>query len=481
MGLKRSLCIAAVAALLACPPTSAMGATRNVKDPIVLSCWVYYNGVQEQQFDRLLQTFNDSVGQEEGIFVESHSMGSVSELASQVTASATREVGAELMPDLFSSYADSAYELWRLGVVADLSPYLTEKEIAAYIPAYMEEGRMGADGELCIFPAAKSTELLLLNRTQWDAFAAATGADEKQLSTWEGIVDLGKMYFEWTDAKTPEREGDGQAFFGRDAMANYMLIGSRQLGAEIFAVSDGKAELHFDRDVMQKLWNNFYLPFVSGWFAAYGRFRSDDIKTGQIVALVGSTSGALYFPNEVTNDDGTTYPIECSVYTLPNFEGTKPMATQQGAGFVVGKSTPEREKAAVTFLKWLTEPERNILFSISSGYMPVTMESNDIQVIRAAMEQAGTDQMVRDVMETGVQIATSYELYTNKPFEHGYEARSVLESSLLDTARQALAERLALEEQGVSYADAVARVTDEERFTQWFDAVEAALETALAQ
>ena len=77
MGLKRSLCIAAVAALLACPPTSAMGATRNVKDPIVLSCWVYYNGVQEQQFDRLLQTFNDSVGQEEGIFVESHSMGSV--------------------------------------------------------------------------------------------------------------------------------------------------------------------------------------------------------------------------------------------------------------------------------------------------------------------------------------------------------------------------------------------------------------------
>ncbi|MBD4340699.1 ABC transporter substrate-binding protein, partial [Xanthomonas citri pv. citri] len=90
---------------------------------------------------------------------------------------------------------------------------------------------------------------------------------------------------------------------------------------------------------------------------------------------------------------------------------------------VVGKSTPEREKAAVTFLKWLTEPERNILFSISSGYMPVTRESNDIQVIRAAMEQAGTDQMVRDVMETGVQIATSYELYTNKPFEHGYEAR----------------------------------------------------------
>ena len=45
---------------------------------------------------------------------------------------------------------------------------------------------------------------------------------------------------------------------------------------------------------------------------------------------------------------------------------------QRGVGVCTVKSTPEREKACMTFLKWLTEPERNADFVTSLGYMPVT-------------------------------------------------------------------------------------------------------------
>lgn len=477
MGWKRFLC-AAMAALFWIVPAGALG-SAGAEDPIVLTCWVYYNGVQEQEFDRLLQEFNDTVGLEQGIFVESHSQGSVTELANQVLASAKQEVGAALMPDLFAAYADTAYELLQLGVVADLSPYLTKEELDAYIGAYVEEGRMGEGNAPRIFPVAKSTELLLLNQTAWNEFAAATGADEGKLSTWEGITELGKAYFEWTDAQTPETDGNGQAFFGRDAMANYLLIGSLQLGSEIFQVENGAARINFDKDVMRKLWDHFYVPFASGWFGAYGRFRSDDIKTGQIIALVGSTSGAMYFPKEVTSDDGVTHPIDCSVRLLPNFEGRRPMATQQGAGFVVASGTPERERAAVTFLKWFTEPERNILFSLNSGYMPVTKAGTG--AIHDVMARAGTEEMVRDIIETGAQIASEYELYTNKPFINGYDARTVLDTTLLDAAKAAQEERLELQAQGLSYAEAAARVTDESRFEEWYETTKAALEQALAQ
>ena len=60
-------------------------------------------------FDTLVKEFNVSVGKEEGIYVESYSQGSVSDLEEAVNSSLNGEVGAEELPDIFSSYSDTAY------------------------------------------------------------------------------------------------------------------------------------------------------------------------------------------------------------------------------------------------------------------------------------------------------------------------------------------------------------------------------------
>lgn len=52
----------------------------------------------------------------------------------------------------------------------------------------MEEGRLEGGSSLKIFPIAKSTEALYVNKTAWDIFAQDTGADEALFSTWEGIA-----------------------------------------------------------------------------------------------------------------------------------------------------------------------------------------------------------------------------------------------------------------------------------------------------
>ena len=52
------------------------------------------------------------------------------------------------------------------------------------------------------------------------------------------------------------------------------------------------------------------------------------------------------------------------------YQGEK-LVLQRGAAFCTVKSTPEREQAAVTFLKWITEPQRNVEFVTQVGYMPV--------------------------------------------------------------------------------------------------------------
>lgn len=294
------------------------------KNPVTVEIWHYYNGPQKTAFDELVSQFNEGLGREKGIVVEAFSQGSVNELIAKVIDAADQKVGAGEIPDIFAAYADTAYQLDQKGLVASLDPYMTAEELEEYIPGYIVEGRFDQEGNLKIFPIAKSTEVFMLNKTDWDLFARDTGASLEELSTIEGVTDVARRYYEWSG---------GRAFFGRDAVANYMIIGSRQLGQEIFSVVNGKVTIQDDKEILRKLWDNLYVPHVQGWFAAYGKFRSDDIKTRDIIALVGSTSGAAYFPNKVNLSDTESYPVESLVMPAPVFKGGEAYAVQQGAGW----------------------------------------------------------------------------------------------------------------------------------------------------
>lgn len=453
--MKRILCLL-LALLLPC-----MAVAEDVlspDDPQVLTLWHYYNGAQQQIFDRLVHTFNETIGLEKGIIISPVSQGSVDDLADKVLNAAQGKPGADKMPDIFAAYADSAYAVDKLGLVADLSPYMTAEEIDQYLDAYIQEGRLGSEDTLKVFPVAKSTEIMLVNKTEWDAFAANTPAEISMLSTWEGIVEVSRMYYEWSG---------GKAFFGRDAFANYVLIGSVQLGAEMFGVDNGELHLNIDETAMRRLWDNYVVPYAQGWFGAYGRYRSDDVKTGQLVALVGSTSGAMYFPSKVTRDDGTTYPIECMVLPLPNFEGTEPYAVQQGAGMVVTKSTSAREYAAVEFLKWFTTKEQDVAFSFSSGYLPVGKQANQADVLDKAMADTGISGTMKEILAVGAQVTREYRLYANAPFDNGVEARRLVENSMADAAKLARQQYLLLMEEDMDSKQAVQQTTGDEAFARW--------------
>ena len=111
-----------------------------------------------------------------------------------------------------------------------------------------------------------------------------------------------------------------------------MLVGARQLGDALVEVQDGKMTLNFDKDVARKLWDNYYVPFVKGWFAAIGRFRSDDIKVGNVLAYVGSNSRATFFPKQVQGSNTESHDISLKVLPNPSFAGSEEVAVQQGAG-----------------------------------------------------------------------------------------------------------------------------------------------------
>ncbi len=450
------------------------------KNPVSLTVWHYYNGSQQAAFDALVEEFNDTVGQEKGIYVEGFSQGSVSDLETAVRDAIEGKVGADAMPDIFSSYADTAYEVEQAGALADLSGYLSEEELERYVDSYIEEGRIAVDGTLRIFPTAKSTEVMMINKTDWEKFAEATGASLDTLATVEGVTATAQAYYEWTDSLTPDVPEDGKAFYGRDALANYFIIGMQQQSVEIFHVENGEVTLNVPEKELHRLWENYYVPMVKGYFGAYGSFRSDDVKTGDILAYTGSTASAMYFPDRVELDDGS-YDIDYIVMMAPVFEAGEQCAVQQGAGMVVSKSDEKHEYASVEFLKWFTQAENNLEFGSVSGYLPVLKEANSVEKLDQviASQQLTVAPKTYDCLTTIFQEMGNMTLYTNKSFENGSAARKILEYHLADKAVEDRAAVVAALEQGKSLEEAAAPYVTEEAFGEWYRSFCEALENSV--
>ena len=458
------LCAAALAlGCVGCGGIAGSGVPAKVTH---ITVWTYYNGDQLESFNSLVDQFNETVGAQKGIKVSTESQGSVNDLETSVMDSAEGKVGAAAMPNIFSAYADTAYALDKLGLVVDVSSYLTADERAAYIDNYLTEGDFGQTGSIKIFPVAKSTELLFLNETDWQPFAEATGTQESELLTIEGLLAVAERYYNWTDAQT-DTPDDGKALFGRDAMANYLLIGAQELGCTIFEVDgDGRLTLNFDRDIIRKLWDSYYVPFIKGYFSAAGRFRSDDIKTGNLLCYVGSSSSGTFFPSRVMTSDTESHDITLKVLPCPKFADGEAFAVQQGAGMVVTAGDEAKVRASVEFLKWFTLPENNISFSVGSGYMPVTKAANNMDVVKAA--GLTLSPIVEQVLTGAVATVNENRLYTPLAFEGGQAARKVLEYALSDKAaadRAIVVERIAA---GMSAEEAEAEFLTDECFDSWY-------------
>lgn len=473
--MKKRIVCACIIALLTCMMAGCAGKKDKGADsdnPTVIEIETYYNGAAKIALDELIEEFNNTVGDEKGIFVKAGSSGDMSELFQNLNNELEKDEEDRDLPDIFSCYGSNAMEFEKEGLLVDLDNYFTKDELDEYVEEYVEEGRIGEDKALVVFPIAKSTEVMTINKTDWDKFALETGADLRQLATWEGVADTAEAYYKWSG---------GKALFGRDAFANYILAGAHQLGKDMFEVKDGKAGIHMDRDVMKKLWDNYYVPYIKGYFTSIGRFRSDDMKTGDLIVAIGSSSGGSYYAQEVTVGDNDPYPIETMVMPVPNFEGTDPVVTQQGAGMAVVKSDKVKEDAAAAFLKWFTDVDANSRFSMASSYLPVKKSANDMESLENVVKENGIEwnDIVRDTIEVAFEECNTYDLYTMTPFEGSDNCRYIVEDSL---QQKAAADRETVKKQmeaGASLEEAVSGLVTEENFETWYNELSTQLKEAV--
>ena len=341
------------------------------EDPTVVTFWHVYGAQTESPMNDMVAKFNKTVGKDENIRVKVTSIGSNNSVHNDILESAYGYPGANEMPDMFIAYPKTIMEMPDKNVLVDYMDVLSKEEMDNFIPSFLEEGIV--DGKQLVLPLAKSTEILYLNKAVFDKFASETGATIDELKTWEGLFGLCKKYYEWTDDQTPNVENDGKAFFAYDDHINYFQTAIGSLGGEFF---DKKGNVKYGKE-FNRAWNEYSKAAIKGGMWLENGYATEPFRTGDAICCVASSASVMYFADKVTYSNNTEDEMKIVSMPLPTFKGGENMVIQRGAGICTVKSTPEKEKACQTFIKWITEKDNNVELVTKLGYIPVTYEAYD--------------------------------------------------------------------------------------------------------
>ncbi|MFT3951797.1 MAG: extracellular solute-binding protein [Oscillospiraceae bacterium] len=396
--------------------------TVTAENPVTLTMWHNFGGELQTTIDSLLEEFNSTVGKEKGIIINVTAISSSAELQTKLDSVLNGDPGAPAMPDIFTAYPKTAVKFQEKDKLANLDNYFTADELSQYVKSYVDEGRFN-DG-LYVFPFAKSTEVLFVNKTLFDRFSADSGITEDDLATFNGIADAAVKYYNWTDAKTPDVKNDGKTFFTADSWLNLTQAALLQQGTQLF----DNEQLNLSQDQFSALWNIIYPAAAQGGFAVYDGYSSDLSKTGDIVCSVGSTAGITFYGDTITYPDNTTESVSFEVLPYPTVAGGKKVAIQRGNGLCVAKSTPEKEQAAAEFLRWFTDTTQNLKFVASTGYMPVkTVAYAD--GLKSEISGASNDK-IKSMLEVSMMMHNDYESFVPPTFDTFDAAGSAFEKSM---------------------------------------------------
>lgn len=447
------------------------------KKPVVVTFWHSYNDFAKSVIDEMILEFNDTIGIEKGIIIDAYGYGEQKKLENALYNSANKVMGAEAMPDMFISYSDNARRIDEYAPLVDLSQYFSEEELGMYRKEFLEEGIFGQGEPPRMIPVAKSTELVYVNTTDWQKFASESGRSDSEeeleatFGSWERIVEAAQLYYQWSG---------GKPMLGINLNNDIMYVTASQLSDPPFEQVEGKVSLRYGRDTAKKIWDTCYVPHIKGWFES-SFYNQDAIKSGRLIAYIGSSAGSGYFPSTVTIDANNCYPINCSVVSYPAFSETTRYMAQRGANIAIVKTDEPHEYAAAEFIKWFTSEEESIKFAVSTGYIPVTnkaLEDKDKIYERINFGDDNKEALNKSVA-AALKAVETREFVIKRPFKNSYEVNSVFNNSLFKKIEMDLKEKKERILNGEAEQEVIRQLCGEENFDIWYNSLVRDIETNL--
>lgn len=333
----------------AAQPTAAPTVASTAAAPVKITVWypLPTAGPLQEAMDALVKKFNAA---NKGVQVEMVLTGNYGQNFEKILASAS----ANTLPDA------AMVELLQIPQLANTSQLLALDDLSKdadfnfndLAPALL--GNSYFNNKLYAIPWQRSTTMMFYNR---DMFKAAGLDPDKPPLTWDDAHAVA-LKLQAKDATVVPMTGaiaSDWAFEGQLLSFNGALLSKDGKTAtynspEAIAALKPWLDMSKDKTLVIRDFNGFG-PSVSEFIA------------GRNAMVMQSIFARAQIEQQAKFD--------WDVAAVPGGPAG-PVLNAGGGNFVIfGKTTPEKQKAAWTFIKWMTAPENSAEYSIKSGYLPV--------------------------------------------------------------------------------------------------------------
>jgi len=327
-------------------------------EQITVTFWHIYGQGKSALLDEMIAEFEALYP---NITIESEAKGSYTDLLS----STKKAIGTGVTPDLVVGYPDHFAEYLDLGGIIPLDNFIEHEtwgvDLTDFIDSYVAENQQFEDA-MYSMPYSKSTEMMVYNKTYFDAAGITIG--ESEVVTWEDIEG-------WADLLVGTGDNQCPFMINYDSSANLFINSSRQWGAG-YTNSDGEVLVDntTTREMLayyEGLMEDNILALPIEWDDDYG---SAYFLQKEVCMTVGSTAGLKY--NLPIYNLDTADQFEVGVVPIPQFEDGIQSAMQQGPNIAILENTTDAERlASWLFLTYLTNTENTVRWAKDTGYLPV--------------------------------------------------------------------------------------------------------------
>ena len=308
---------------------------------------------------------------------------------------------------------------------------LTDEQIADFVEAYYNEGKVYGDGLMYTMPLNKSTEVLYYDKTFFDTHGL------KVPTTWDEMWTVCEQILAIDPTCYP---------LGYDAEDNWFITMCEQKGTGYTSAENGGKYL-FDNEANRALIKELREYYQKGYFTTqelYGSYTSNlfvEQQDTRCYMCIGSSGGASY---QMSNNDTTdgSFAFEVGVAGIPQFSADKQAAISQGPSLCILKganTTDQQIMASWLFVKFLcTNIDFQAEFSMASGYMPVLKSVTNNEAYAAWLNGAnGYEKLVALCVKQGIEGRDSY--FVSPAFVGSSTARVQVGSLLIKCISEDLA------------------------------------------
>jgi multiple sugar transport system substrate-binding protein/sn-glycerol 3-phosphate transport system substrate-binding protein len=329
-----------------------------------ITWWHQHSGTREEFLNSIIADFNENNPWD--ITVEASNQGGYGDIYTKMIAG----IPTGDVPNVVVAYQNQALAYYQAGgLTEDLDVYvldptwgLSEAEIADFVPAFFEQDKT-EEGVRIGFPPNRSLEGLYYNQTA----LTELGYDGPPTS-WE---EFREMACAFTEQGWSGYDGTDTVGYTVRTDASNIAAGAFANGGEVYV--DGQYDYTQQATVdyiqfMVDLYNDGCATLVAEQYGDQNNFAA-----GKALFFMGSTSGLPFIKQGI--EDAYETPFEWGVTALPYTE--VPVVNIYGASVSVTESTPEAELASWLFIRWMTEPEQQAGWAVSSQYFPVRFSAQE--------------------------------------------------------------------------------------------------------